>query len=405
MTTANSNRREPVTSTKPIRRVLYVEGNIDATIGGSYYSLLFLSSGLDRTRYEPLVVFASTNELVAEFRSRGVRTMVRPLLSPISIAGPVGRPISKILNFVRGWIIEPVRLAGLIRREHVALVHLNNSIIKNHAWMIAALVARVPCITHERGINPRFKRRAVLLARSLKAIICISAAVSENFDSLGLGNLPLVTIHNGLDPREMTVTRPVGEIRAELGIGDSQRIVGIVGNIKRWKGQELVVRAMKRVLSGNPDVVCLLIGDTSRDDLSFRAHLESLIDELGLRSHVIITGYRKDVANYINALDIQIHASIDPEPFGRVLLEGMALGKPMVASGGGAVPEIVVNGGTGLLFEAGNSEALADCLSSLLANSARAARMGESARQRLARDFSIEHHVRAVQELYDRIAS
>lgn len=405
MTTANSNRREPVTSTKPIRRVLYVEGNIDATIGGSYYSLLFLSSGLDRTRYEPLVVFASTNELVAEFRSRGVRTMVRPLLSPISIAGPVGRPISKILNFVRGWIIEPVRLAGLIRREHVALVHLNNSIIKNHAWMIAALVARVPCITHERGINPRFKRRAVLLARSLKAIICISAAVSENFDSLGLGNLPLVTIHNGLDPREMTVTRPVGEIRAELGIGDSQRIVGIVGNIKRWKGQELVVRAMKRVLSGNPDVVCLLIGDTSRDDLSFRAHLESLIDELGLRSHVIITGYRKDVANYINALDVQIHASIDPEPFGRVLLEGMALGKPMVASGGGAVPEIVVNGGTGLLFEAGNSEALADCLSSLLANSARAARMGESARQRLARDFSIEHHVRAVQELYDRIAS
>ena len=405
MTTANSNRREPVTSTKPIRRVLYVEGNIDATIGGSYYSLLFLSSGLDRTRYDPLVVFASTNELVAEFRSRGVRTMVRPLLSPISIAGPVGRPISKILNFVRGWIIEPVRLAGLIRREHVALVHLNNSIIKNHAWMIAALVARVPCITHERGINPRFKRRAVLLARSLKAIICISAAVRENFDSLGLGNLPLVTIHNGLDPREMTVTRPVSEIRAELGISHSQRIVGIVGNIKRWKGQELVVRAMQRVLTGNPDVVCLLIGDTSRDDLPFRTHLESLIDELGLRSHVIITGYRKDVANYINALDVQIHASIDPEPFGRVLLEGMALGKPMVASGGGAVPEIVVNGGTGLLFEAGNSEALADCLSSLLSNSARAARMGQSARQRLARDFSIGHHVRVVQELYDRIAS
>lgn len=405
MTSANSNRREPVTSTKPTKRVLYVEGNTDATIGGSYYSLLFLSSGLDRTRYKPLVVFASTNDLVAEFRSRGVRTMVRPLLSPISIAGPVGRPISKILNFVRGWIIEPVRLAGLIRREHVALVHLNNSIIKNHAWMIAALVARVPCITHERGINPRFKRRAVLLARSLKAIICISAAVRENFDSLGFGNLPLVTIHNGLDPRELMITRPVAEIRAELGISDSQRIVGIVGNIKRWKGQELVVRAMTRVLSGNPDVVCLLIGDTSRDDLPFRTHLESLIDELGLRSHVIFTGYRKDVANYINALDVQIHASMDPEPFGRVLLEGMALGKPMVASGGGAVPEIVVNGETGLLFEAGNSESLADCLSSLLANSERAARMGQSARKRLARDFSIEHHVRAVQELYDRIAS
>lgn len=383
-------------------RILYVEGNVDGTIGGSYYSLLYLVSGLDRSRYQPVVLFARDNALVARFHAVDAQTMLHAPPRPTVLPGPF-RLLAKATNFVRGMIVEPLRLASLLRRERVALVHLNNSIIRNHPWMVAARIARIPCITHERGINPAFPRRAVVLANRLAAIICISRAVHDNFQSLGLAHLRLVTIHNGLDPAEMKVTRSATEIRVELGIGPHSRLIGIVGNIKPWKGQEVVIRAMSALKDRHPDLVCLLLGDNSPDDSRYREHIASLIADLGLDGRVIVTGFRADVANYVNALEIQVHASVNPEPFGRVLLEGMALRKPLVASGGGAVPEIVVDEITGLLFEPGNPSSLATCLVRLLADPGLAATMGAAGRLRLETEFSIQHNVQATQAVYREI--
>jgi glycosyltransferase involved in cell wall biosynthesis len=118
---------------------------------------------------------------------------------------------------------------------------------------------------------------------------------------------------------------------------------------------------------------------------------------------VIITGFKRDVANYINGLSVQIHASIAPEPFGRVLLEGMALGKPLVASNGGAVPEIVVDRETGLVFEPGNAEELADRVATLLEDPPLASRYGAAGRARLESAFSIAHNAERTQALYDRV--
>lgn len=384
-------------------RILYVEGNVDGTIGGSYYSLFYLVAGLDRTRYEPIVVFATDNSLVPRFNAAGVRTIVRRPPLPTVMQGAVGRIIAKAANFIRGWIIEPARLAALLRRERIALVHLNNSIVRNHSWMVAARFARIPCITHERGINPRFPYRARRLARQLAAIVCISRAVHDNFVANRLGKLRLVTIHNGLDPAEMRVTRSSTEIRAELGIAAQARVIGIVGNIKPWKGQEVVIRAIARLRNRFPDLVCLLIGDTSPDDSAYRVKILQQIADLGLSGRVLVTGFRRDVANYVAVLEVLVHASVNPEPFGRVLLEGMALHKPLIASNGGAVAEIVVDGETGLLFTPGDPESLAHRLLELLGDAERLKRMGQAGYQRMAAEFTIAHNVRTTQALYERV--
>lgn len=388
---------------EPAKRILYVEGNVDGTVGGSYYSLFFLASGLDRTRFEPIVVFSVDTDISPRFREAGITTMIKPPPKPIVIRGPVGRFVSKAFNFVRGWVMEPMRLAAWLRRMEIALVHLNNSIVKNHPWMLAAHLARIPCITHERGINDRFLGRARWLARHLDAVICISSAVRDNFVAHGLGHLHLVTIQNGLDPVEMRATRAVSEVRSELGVQTGARLVGIVGNIKSWKGQEVVIRAIAKLKDEFPSLVCLLIGDTSPDAARYRTEVLALIDRLGLVGRVLVTGFRRDVANYINTLEIQIHASIAPEPFGRVLLEGMALEKPLVASRGGAVPEIVIDRRTGLLFEPGDPGALADALRTLLADPALGQRMGREGRRRLDTEFSIEKNIRQTESLYESL--
>ena len=383
--------------------ILYVEGNDDGTIGGSYFSLLYLVAGLDQTRFTPLVVFASENSLLPRFRAAGARTLIVPGTERAPASGPLGRLLANARNFYRTYLVQPRRLARILRNERIDLVHLNNSIQRNHAWMLAARLAGVPCITHERGIKRAFMARDRRLARNLGAVICISNAVHENFVAHGLGGLPLVTIFNGLDPAQMLCTRASADVRAEIGVAPDAPLIGIVGNIKPWKGQEVVLRAMGMLREEFPDLACVLIGDTSPDAAAYREQMAALTRELGIPSRVHITGFRSDVANYINALDIQIHASVLPEPFGRVLLEAMALSKPLVASNGGAVPEIVVHEHTGLLFEPGNPTALAAALRRLLADRPRAAAMGAAGHARLLADFSIRHNSELTQALYERL--
>ena len=385
------------------RRILYVEGNTDGTVGGSFFSLFYLVSRLDLSRYRPLVVFRTDNPIIPEFVAAGIETRVIPAQPAVVLPTPIGRIAAKVGNFLQGFVLEPWTLARLMRREHIDLVHLNNSITRNHVWMIAARMARVPCVTHERGINAQYLKRSVTLGRGLEAIICISDAVRENFAERGIRGLELVTIPNALDPAELHVRRDPAQVRQEYGLSPERPLVGMVGNIKHWKGQEVLIRALATIRHRFPNVACLLIGDTPRESADYGRHILELVTQLDLTDNVIITGYRKEVADYINAVQILVHASILPEPFGRVLLEGMALRRPLVASGGGAVPEIVINGVTGLLFRPGDADHLAQCLERLLEDPTRARSMGEAGYRRLVDHFSIGRNVSATQQLYDRI--
>lgn len=387
---------------KTAKRILYVEGNVDGTVGGSFFSLFFLTSGLDRSRYEPVVYFCADNSLIPRYRAAGIDTRVRLPTAPFK-SKFLPRILTKLGNFLLGFVLEPLRLAWLLRRERIDLVHLNNAIVRNHSWMVAARFAGVPCITHERGINDSYAERSQVLGRKLAAVICISGAVRSNFQTRNVRGLRLVTIFNGLDHQQMRVTQPASQIRAELGIAPDQRLIGIVGNIKQWKGQEVVIRAMRQVHERMPEVVCLLVGDNSPDDAEYRRHIEALIEQLGLQRNVIVTGYRSNVPDYVNALELMIHASVAPEPFGRVLLEGMALRKPLVASNGGAVPEIVQHGATGLLFTPGDADDLARSLIDLLGNPQRVKAMGEAGFTRLIEHFGIDSNVRQTQALYEEI--
>lgn len=385
------------------RKILLVEGNLDGTIGGSYYSLLFLAAGLAKRRYEPVVGFLSDNALISRFRSAGIDTRIFLPRRPIILRWRVARVFAKAANFLKGFVIEPVRLARMLRAQGFCLVHLNNSVVTNHVWMLAALIARIPCVTHERGMNPAFSTRSRWLARRLDMVICISDAVRDNFVRSGLGSIRMCTIRNGLDPTELTVTRTGLEIREEFGFRPDSRLVGIVGNLRHWKGQEVFIRAFARIADRYPDLAALVIGDTDPANLEYRRGIDRLLAERGLAERTAITGYRSNVADYVDALEILVHASVKPEPFGRVLLEGMALRKPIIASRDGGVLEIVVDGRTGLLFAPGDDAELAGRLIELIDDPERATAMGQTGYQRLLEEFSMGKNVAATESIYDEL--
>lgn len=389
-------------SDRPLR-VLYVESNFDGTVGGSFFSLYYLVSGLDRSRFEPIVIFSADNPLVPQFQDAGIETRIIRLPAAIRLPTAPGRLVAKAGNLLLGAVLTPWRLSRLMRRERISLVHLNNSIIKNHEWMMASRMAGIPCVTHERGINAGYLKRALTLGRGLAAVICISDAVRDNFEARQVHGLNLVTIPNGLDPAAMQPGRDPHDVRRELGIPSDAPLVVMVGNIKPWKGQEVLIRAIARLKERLPDIACLLVGDSSLESSDYHRRMRELVATLGIGRNVHFLGYRRHVADYINAAHILVHASILPEPFGRVLLEGMAMSKPVVASRDGAVPEIVVEGATGLLFETGDDGGLAECLDRLIRDPARATQMGQAGHRRLVEHFTAARNAESTQRLYDSI--
>lgn len=394
----------------PPRRILYCEGNVDGTIGGSFYSLLFLVENLDRTRFHPIVVFHRDHVLIPRFEASGADVHVIAPSPPLRLrtdvwrwAAPLAKVLQKAINAWRGMIGEGLRRALFLRRHRVDLVHLNNSILRNHPWMLAAWLTRTPCVTHERGINPFYSREARFFARRLRAIICISGAVRASLVERRVAHQRLVLIHNGLDPSGIRPSVPGGAIRARHGIPPSASVVGMVGNIKEWKGQDVVVRACGRLRARLPNLYCVLVGDTAEGDLAYRRQLEDLVRERDLQQHVIFAGYQPNPADYMNAMDVVVHASTLPEPFGRVLIEAMALGKPLVASRDGAVTEIVAEEASGLTFAPGDDADLANQMYRLLTDTNFAATVGENARRRVSEKFDIRRNVEKTQALYEDI--
>ena len=156
-------------------------------------------------------------------------------------------------------------------------------------------------------------------------------------------------------------------VRAELGIANGAPCVGVIGNIQEWKGQAVLVEAMARVIDAVPGARGLIVGGVHRAGAAYHEQLQARIRELALESVPFsITGFRRDVADVINALDVVVHTSMRPEPFGRVILEGMLLGKPVVASAAGGVPELIRDGDTGFLTTPGRRRRLAERLIPLL---------------------------------------
>ncbi len=397
-------------------KILYCEGNADGTVGGSYYCLLYLVKGLDRSRYDPVVVFQHEHSLLPEFHEAGVRTYIWPKPAPFTFGdNPSAWPgaarvlyvalgaIQKVLNFFRRFVFTALARAWFLRREGVRVVHLNNTIQYSHDWMVAARLARVKCVVHERGINASYSAAAKHFAKRLDAIICISNAVRRNMCERGVDYGNLVTIYDGMDPSARQFHTAPDVLRAAYGIQPGAPVVGMVGNIKEWKGQHTLIRAIDLVRRKFPSVRCVLVGDTGPEHQEYERGLRTMVASLGLDQHVIFTGYQKHVADHLRMFDVVVHASVLPEPFGMVALEAMACRKPLIGARSGAIPEIIQEGQTGLTFPPGDWTGLADAILTILGDPRMAESLGRNGFDRLVTTFHITKNVESVEGLYRRI--
>jgi len=182
-------------------------------------------------------------------------------------------------------------------------------------------------------------------------------------------------------------------------------LIGVISNIKAWKGQHVAIEAIKILKKKYPKIKCLIVGNVSNleDDKKYFNYLKELVNNNGLSKNIIFTGFRKDIPDIISALDILIHTSVAPEPFGRVILEGMIFSKPVIATSHGGPLEIIEDGISGFLVLPNNPEALAQKINYLLSHPEVAQRTGKEARKRVEKLFNISLNIKKTEYLYNQL--
>lgn len=363
--------------------------------GGAGWSLYYLLKHLDRSRIEPLVVVPDRGIFDERFAELDLRVLTpewlphRLLQQRFSAHNPITHYASAAINVGRmGLFVR--QLSHIIEREQVELVYCNNMMVKP-LGALAAQMAGVPCVLHVRNIHERpapvrfyggvarlpCVRR--IIANSTASAVPYRAAVPEK----------VMVVHNGVDLEEYApgaVDR--GRFRDRFELGEAT-LVGFTGNLIPRKGVDTLVRAAAKVARGRPDLVFVVLGRVpigSPEDHG--ARYQALASALGVADRVRFLGFVEDVRGAVADWDVLVLPSTQ-EPFGRSIIEAMALSTSVVASRVGGIPEIIEHGTHGLLVEPGQVDALASAIATLVDDPALRGRLAEAARTRIEERFDV----------------
>jgi glycosyltransferase involved in cell wall biosynthesis len=245
---------------------------------------------------------------------------------------------------------------------------------------------------HFSGPNVRI---AVWVAnRHAAVVIANSRATADAFVAAG-GRATLVqVVHNGIDaaPFDAISDAAAGKLRREVGVHEGMPLVVHVGRFHPWKGQQVLLRA----LALEPRAQAWIVGAPLFGEEAFAAELRTLATSLGLDTRVRFLGLRDDVPALLKAADIVVHSSVYPEPFGRVVVEGMLAGRPVIAAEAGGVTEILRNEETGLLVSPDDPRALGGAITRLIDDPKLAAAIAGRGTTHARREFTREAMVRGV---------
>ena len=378
-------------------------------VGGAELSLLDLLAHLDRDHFHPEVICLGAGPLVDRLKTLGVSPTVLPLpytVERLSLRGDRSG-LGRLLAALPGTVAQVGRLAAHLRKIGARLVHTNG--IKAHViGGIAGRLARIPVLWHVRDFLGAGRLEGLLfwMGTHIPArIVTNSEAVARPWRERGVPPERVVIVHNGVEV-EKYQGRDGTAFRAALGISPGVPLVGLVGMLAPWKGQMQFLDAARLVLASAPETHFVIVGAEpylTDGHGGFAQRLQARAQELGLEGAVHFAGYRPDIPEVLAALDIVVHASTAPEPFGRVLIEAMAARRPVVATDAGAVREILGDSGAGLLVPPGAVEALAAAMLEVLRDRNRREAMAEIGWQRVRQHFTVQEHARRIEHVYREV--
>lgn len=398
------------------KRLLFVENGIG--YGGAIICLRHLVRNLDRERFNPMVVTGRTGPQYREIASEadwrhipdrhldivGTQRSLNSADWPDKVPG-----LRFLLNQVLGRLDDVgnflpffARLLWTAWRFKADAVHANNEPLCNRAALLVAKVLRIPAICHVRGDleGSRLMKWAFGLPDHF---IPVSHWVSKNIQThMEVPEEKVTVIYDGLE-LDVLDTRADGHLfRSRCGLSDEHFSVGLVGLLIPWKGQEIFLDAAKALKNEIPNLKMLIVGGTPEDCIGYERHLRERVAAEALDDVVIFTGHATDMPQVYNGLDVVVSASTSPEPLGTVVIESMAMARPLIGPNHGGAAEMMEHAKTGLLFNPGDANDLAAAIKKFHDQPLLREKLGVAARSHALATFSVERHVQEIQSVYDR---
>jgi len=379
-------------------QIAYVDHAVD--IGGAEKSLAELVKRLDPDEFSPVLLHSKNAKWLAEETWQTITAL--PVFGPTQFLQRKRQDIdSHLLRNVTDMLASAGPVFSVWRglmRVGADLVHTNS--LKCHLLGgLAARLTRRPLVWHVRDILTKQEGSDLLnrAATTLKPrIIAISSAVAQQFASLPV---PVTVIRNGVPVNKFSPGPPDPQLQAEIGLAPQDEVLCIVGRLTPWKGHMTLLEALARAAPRHSHLKLMIVGEVAFWENSYERELKDRADELGIADRVVWTGFREDVSELLRLCDIFVLPSVD-EPFGRVLVEAMATGKPVIGTNSGGVPEIIVEGQTGLMVPAQDPAALAEAIEQMLSDPLQAEQMGQAGLQRARKLFDANRVAEQVQQVY-----
>ena len=387
-------------------KIIHVITRLDK--GGSAENTLLTVRGLDREMYDVVLIrglsvesnmtedeAGAVKESLREAEREGVRVITVPSLV---------RRVSPFYDLKAFFA-----LIKILRHEHPDIVHTHTSKAGiSGRW--AAFFARVPIIIHTPhghvfwGYSGRCKTLFYIVLEKLTACITdkiIALTEQEKKDHIHFHIAPedkFSVVHSGIDlDRFFNLSVDPAAMKRSLGIPEGNMVVGTVGRLTHVKGHRYLIEAAGRIVDSRPETTFVFLGDGELSD-----ELKNMASNLGIEENVKFPGWRPDVAEVMSVFDVFVLPSLN-EGMGRVLVEAMALGKPIVASDVGGIPDLVIHGKNGYLVPVGDVETLSASIKELLDDSGKREKMGNMGR-RYAAGYGSEAMVKKIDGLYRELA-
>jgi glycosyltransferase involved in cell wall biosynthesis len=275
------------------------------------------------------------------------------------------------------------------------VIHINQ-ISDALTGMVPSILTGVPIVSHVRSTN--LKRPEKFYLNRMKCNICISRAVKDKYIKNGNG----IVIHNGIDVKKFDRAAWGNGLRNSFHIDPGSTVVGCVGRITPEKGQIYFIESIPQILKSHPKTRFLIVGDIdSARKTPYLNDLKVRIRALGLDGRVFFTGQLKNIQEAIASLDIVVVPSLE-EPFGRIIIESMAMRKPVISTKAGGPLDIITDR-TGMLVPPRKSEALTQAVIEMIGNREKRKKLGIEGRKRVEKYFTIDRTVAEVTRLYSEL--
>lgn len=399
------------------KRILFVENGIG--YGGAIICLRHLVRNLDRSRFVPMVITGRTGlqyqEIAAEAEWRylpdrhidiaGAHLKLDSQGWPDKIPG-LRFVINQLLartDDIANFLPFFVQLLWTAWRFKADLIHANNEPLCNRAALLVGKVLKRPVVCHVRGNQTG--SRLMNWAFSLPDyFIPVSHWVADNMQNqLGVPAEKMRVVYDGIELEKLNVQANGRQFRTQYKISADSFAVGLVGLLIPWKGQELFLDAAHLLKDKIPNLKMLIVGGTPDDCLAYEKMLRQRVDRENLQDLVTFTGHIADMATAYNGLDIAVSASTSPEPLGTMVIESMAMGRPLIGPDHGGAAEMIDDNETGLLFARKDAHSLAQAICKFYGNPQLRIQLGTAARQKALDTFAVERHVELIQNLYDTL--